>query len=98
MALGYRQTKSQEWVVCGPVREMGLGTVTVRTKDGNVKQERIIRLGKPFSTPQGEMVYGYKAEATPQTSMGLGKDGYDRQCADCRRLRRACTQCSYDNE
>lgn len=66
-ATSYRKTKSGEWVVCGPAAEMHIGAVPVSKRDGSVKTEIIFRLGRPFSTDKGEMVYGYLSDGTPRS-------------------------------
>ena len=57
--ISYRKTKQGLWVVCGRVSEIKVGHVTVVKKDGSTKVETVESIGKPFSAPGGDMVYGY---------------------------------------
>lgn len=64
MECRYRKTKEGEWVVMGPVGTVRAGSrVAVTTKNGEVKQEWISNIGKPFETDKGRMVYGYIARS-----------------------------------
>jgi hypothetical protein len=65
----YRKTKQGEWVVMGPTGLIrGRSEVTVAKRDGTTKAERIVRTGRPFRTPAGEMVYGYLDRQAPSVS------------------------------
>jgi hypothetical protein len=56
----YRKTKAGKWVVCGPPSEIRAMTyVTVTKKSGESEQRWVEKVGKPFQTPKGELVYGY---------------------------------------
>jgi hypothetical protein len=56
----YRRTKSGEWVVCGPTSLVKRGAVvTVTKRDGTTKDEKIVRVGKPFRLAGIECCYGY---------------------------------------
>ena len=91
----YRQNAKKEWVACGPVAEMKIGTVQVSKRDGSTESRQITGLGNPFSTDRGQMVYGYLAPKS--TLMRKSREpAYDSACSDCRRLGRACKQCRFD--
>ena len=56
----YRKTKQGEWVIVGSPAEVRVGAVQVATRAGAVKTVIVSRIGRVFSSPQGEQqVYGY---------------------------------------
>lgn len=63
----YRKTKTGQWVAYGPAATLIPGaTVTVTTKSGQAKQERIASVGREFVVDGVAMVYGYLATDTMQ--------------------------------
>jgi hypothetical protein len=64
--LTYRKTKDGQWVAFGPVAEVTVGAVRVTTKDGRIKDEQVVSLGKTFDVSGTPHVYGYLvAKAAP---------------------------------
>jgi len=47
----------------GTPAEVFVGKVRVERKDRTVRVVDVVKVGKPFSTAQGQMVYGYLAES-----------------------------------
>jgi hypothetical protein len=83
--VSYRKTKQGEWVAFGPVNEIAAGVVTITTRAGKQKTERVVRLGRPFEVDGVEHVYGYLA---PKAKSGGGHHGHrhGRSCScsdDC---------------
>ncbi len=73
--ISYRRTQRGDWVVMGPVSQVQpRSNVTVTKKDGSTKVEFITKVGSPFSTAQGQMVYGYLAPRTVRTESDLEDD------------------------
>lgn len=69
--ISYRKTQKGEWVVMGSASQITAGTtVKVSKKDGSSKTEFIAKVGNPFSTAQGQMVYGYLAPRQQRTGRG----------------------------
>lgn len=65
----YRKTKAGEWVVYGPISVVMAGaTVQVKKKNGEVKDETILSVGRPFDVEGVAMVYGH-------TGHGWAKSG-----------------------
>jgi hypothetical protein len=81
----YRKTKTGEWVVVAPARQLKAGaTIAVHTKAGAVKIETIVSVGKPFTANGTEMAYGYLAAAPKKRGRGLATgDVFGRACRDC---------------
>jgi hypothetical protein len=80
----YRKTKTGEWVVFGPADRVTTGRqVNVRKKDGSIKLETVVSVGKPFQVDGQQMVYGYLDRGRPQSgSYSTPRQGH--------RQRRAC--------
>ena len=75
--ISYRKTQKGEWVVMGPASQITAGTtVKVSKKDGSSKTEFIAKVGNPFSTAQGQMVYGYVAPRQQGTFTGDAEDDW----------------------
>jgi len=103
----YRKTKDEQWVVCGTVAEVRVGTVTVTKASGETKQEQVVSLGKPFQTDKGLLVYGYlqakgasasPAPASRPTRTSASRSGKCRAPGCSASAVRAgyCQQCYFD--
>lgn len=55
----YRKTQQGEWVVFGSIDIVKVGEVTVTKKSGEMKVEQVVRVGKTFTTADGDCCYGY---------------------------------------
>jgi hypothetical protein len=72
----YRKTKEGRWVVYGPATDVRAGaSVTVTTKAGKTKTERIVSTGKTFTVDGRTMVYGYTEETSGGSSTGSRNRG-----------------------
>lgn len=99
----YRKTKRGEWVAYGPSNEMHTGDIKITKKSGDHITRCIERLGKPFSTPSGDMVYGYLADdrrsRPPRARTTRSKDWPGKDCPCCGSepldARLSCWECGY---
>jgi len=67
--IAYRKnSRTGEWTVFGPQRELEVGVVTVHKKDGTTKSERVVRLSKPFDVNGAPHVFGYLEKTSHQAS------------------------------
>lgn len=89
----YRKTKTGEWVAYGPASVVRPGFVTVTKRSGEAKQELVERVGRPFTTEDGPMVYGYLAAKVPATARAAGK-GRGGICDECGEPRRNLQECA----
>lgn len=67
MTVQYRKGKAGGWVLFGPAAELHSGVVSVTTRGGTTKQERVSRVSRPFDVDGVPHVYGYIAEAPRPT-------------------------------
>lgn len=81
--LGYRKTKSGEWVAYGPASVVKVGPAAVSKRDGSTKAETITRLGKVFTVNDVDMVYGYLAATRPTTT--TSRPARNTSCEECGR-------------
>lgn len=64
MTIRFHRTRSGELVVLGPVGEVKVGPVPVRTAEGR-KRIVVLRLGNPFLRGMKKLVYGYLTPLPP---------------------------------
>lgn len=58
--ISYRKTRDGEWVAYGPAAAIKpMTVVTVTKRDGSVKTEEIVEVGRPFTVDGQRMRYGY---------------------------------------
>jgi hypothetical protein len=104
----FKKTKKGEWVACGPESEVRVGPVSITKRDGAVKHENVVSLGKPFSVEGKTMVYGYLAPSSSSSSSssnGNGRSSNDK-CRECggplvsaphhRAMGGLCGSCAFD--
>jgi hypothetical protein len=97
----YRKTKQGKWVVFGPLVDVVAGTnVTVAKRDGSTKVEFVERVGRPFRTADGEMVYGYIAKGNGRRRGGSGRckecGGSIKDAPHHRAMEGFCGSCAFD--
>jgi len=66
-----KDRRTGRWNVFGPASEVRVGTVTVTKKDGTHRQERVVKVSKPFDVNGTPHVYGYL------------EDNTTKECAEC---------------
>ena len=95
----WRKTKGGKWAIMGLIVHVVPGaTVTVIAKSGRTKQVLIKKVGKSFTTDEGEMVYGYEAIEAPR---GANESYWNRRSErdheDCLSFGSCGPNCDYDD-
>jgi len=95
-------SRTGEWNVFGPQREMRVGVITVHKKEGSTKSERVLRLSKPFDVNGEPYVFGYlETEQTHRTCDSCGSQirGKGSWVYDINRIRGfVCPACASEAE
>jgi hypothetical protein len=68
-----KDRRTGAWNVFGPASEVRVGTVTVTKKDGTHRQERVVKVSKPFDVDGVAHVYGYLEDKAPKTCANCGE-------------------------
>jgi len=82
----YRKTKAGTWVAYGPAADITAGAeITVTTRPGEAKIERVESTGRPFAVDGNQMVYGYLAARPTARPTTAPQSAHGGICAECGR-------------